>query len=117
MAVRGWIYVLVNSSLPGLVKVGYSTKDPAIRIVELSTTGVPFAFEIAYEALAEDPRDLEQAVHSRLKLLHESKEFFRTSPTVAVEAIRAIAREADRTLELQRGPYSAEPLATSAGQP
>ena len=25
---KGWIYVISNKALPGLVKVGYSTKDP-----------------------------------------------------------------------------------------
>ena len=102
MNLRGWIYVLVNPSLEGLVKVGFSTKDPVIRVRELSSTGVPRVFSIAYEALVENPRELEQRVHSTLKSHHESKEFFRTTPEEAVAAIRAVASEIGATLQLER---------------
>jgi len=51
---------------PGLVKVGYSTKDPVLRIDELSGTGLPYAFELEYDALVGEPRDVEQKVHKRL---------------------------------------------------
>ena len=32
----GWGYVLVNSSMPGLAKVGRTTRSPAERVAELS---------------------------------------------------------------------------------
>jgi hypothetical protein len=38
---RGWIYVISNNSMPGLVKVGYSMKDPEERAKELDHTGTP----------------------------------------------------------------------------
>jgi hypothetical protein len=102
MKLRGWIYVLKNPSLEGLVKVGFSTKDPALRVKELSTTGVPRVFVIAYEALVENPRGFEQRVHSNLMSHHENKEFFRTTPEKAVAAIRAVASEIGVTLQLER---------------
>lgn len=103
MNLRGWIYVLKNPSLDGLVKVGFSTKDPALRVKELSSTGVPRVFEIAYEALVERPRDLEQQVHANLKLYHESKEFFRTTPAQAIAAIQTVAKQMALELQLERG--------------
>jgi len=39
MAIRGWVYVMTNKSMPGLVKIGYSTKDPSARADELGTRG------------------------------------------------------------------------------
>lgn len=66
MSIRGWVYVLSNKAMPGLVKVGYSTKDPVLRIDELSGTGLPYAFELEYDALVGEPRDVEQKVHKRL---------------------------------------------------
>jgi hypothetical protein len=102
MSLRGWIYVLENPSLEGLVKIGFSTKDPIIRVRELSSTGVPRSYSIVYEALVENPRELEQRVHSNLHAYHETKEFFRTTPDVAVAAIRAVAKEVGVVLRLER---------------
>lgn len=99
---RGWIYFLENPSLNGLVKIGFSTKEPEIRVRELSSTGVPRVFEIGYEALLERPRDLEQRVHATLKSHHENKEFFRTTPKQAIAAIRAVAKQMGLALQLER---------------
>ena len=36
------VYVLTNSAMPGLVKIGYTAQDDAnSRIAQLYTTGVP----------------------------------------------------------------------------
>ena len=92
----------MNPSLVGLVKIGFSTKDPAIRARELSNTAVPRQYSVAYEALVESPRDLEQRVHSRLKSHRDSKEFFRITPEVALEAIQAVASDIGAILQLER---------------
>ena len=92
MKIRGWVYVLSNQAMPGLVKVGYSTKDPQLRIEELAATGLPHAFLLEYDALVVDPRDIEQSVHSRLNAVHEAKEFFRCSIAKAVTEIQEEVR-------------------------
>lgn len=33
---RGWVYVISNPTIPGLVKIGFSTKDPLLRAEELN---------------------------------------------------------------------------------
>ncbi len=71
-----------------MVKIGYSTKDPALRATELDGTGVPYPFIVEYDVLVEDPRDVEQATHRLLFHVHENKEFFKTSIEIAVEMIR-----------------------------
>jgi hypothetical protein len=92
VGIRGWVYVLSNQAMPGLVKVGYSTKDPQLRIEELAGTGLPHPFLLEYDVLIVEPRDIEQAVHSRLSTCHEAKEFFRCSVTDAIRAIQEVAR-------------------------
>lgn len=89
VTIRGWIYILSNASMPGLVKVGFSLKDPTLRASELAGTGVPHPFLVEYEALVHAPRDLEQRVHRRLSKHREAKEFFRCNIYEAVQAIRA----------------------------
>ena len=43
------VYVLTNSAMPGLVKIGYTAQDDAnSRIAQLYTTGVPVPFTIEY---------------------------------------------------------------------
>jgi T5orf172 domain len=91
MNIRGWIYVLSNQAMPGLVKIGFSTKDPMLRVQELSGTGLPYAFHVEYDALVHDPRAIEQQVHQDLAAHREAKEFFRIDVSTAVAVIRAVA--------------------------
>lgn len=91
MAIRGWVYVIVNPAMPGLVKIGYSMKDPDLRAVELGHTGVPHPYTVVFDALVEEPRDLEQDVHKKLHDRREGKEWFRCSETDAISTIKATA--------------------------
>jgi hypothetical protein len=91
MKIRGWVYVITNKAMPGLVKVGYSTKDPVLRAGELGGTGIPYAYEVAFDALVEQPRDVEQLVHANLTHLREGKEWFRCDISTAVFEIRKCA--------------------------
>lgn len=90
MSIRGWVYVLSNKAMPKLVKVGFSTKDPALRVEELNTTGMPHSFVVEYDVLVLEPREVEQAVHLELLPHHEAKEFFRVEVRQAVAAIRTV---------------------------
>ena len=43
---KGLVYVLTNSAMPGLVKIGMTTRDSVdTRMKELYSTGVPVPFE------------------------------------------------------------------------
>jgi T5orf172 domain len=106
MDVRGWVYVISNAAMPGLVKVGFSTKDPKIRAGKLGGTGVPYPHVVEYDALVNAPRDAERKIHQalqahRVKVSAETpvgKEWFRCSPEMAVETIRKLT-EGKRLLE------------------
>jgi T5orf172 domain len=85
----GFVYVLINKAMPGLVKVGFSTRSPEERAAELSTTGVPFPFAVAFSAEVENPIEAEATVHSALARHRTSvdREFFRMSVEDAVAAV------------------------------
>jgi hypothetical protein len=91
VAIRGWVYVVSNQAMPGLSKIGFSTKDPALRALELNNTGAPHPYVVVYDALVHEPRDIEQRVHAELKSQCVGKEWFNCSPETAVRAIRRIA--------------------------
>ena len=77
--------------MPNLLKVGFSTKDPESRAYELHTTEVPHRYIVEYDALVNEPRDVEQKAHVLLKTYHEDKEWFRCDIKTAIIAIRQAA--------------------------
>jgi hypothetical protein len=87
---KGWIYVITNKAMPGLVKVGYSMKDPVLRAEELEHTGSPYPYVVDYEVLVEEPFGIEQKVHSHLKKYHERKEWFHCTSEDAIAAIQSV---------------------------
>ena len=80
-----------NEAMPGLVKIGYSTKDPDLRAKELSHTGAPHPYVVDYTMLIENPREVESKAHKILSQHREGKEWFRCSPEEAISAIQQIA--------------------------
>jgi hypothetical protein len=85
---RGWVYIITNKSMPDLVKIGYSMKDPRLRAKEFENTGMPSTYTVEYDVLVNNPRDLEQNLHNILLNFCEGKEWFRIKVTDAVDIIR-----------------------------
>lgn len=80
----GYIYVLINPAMPGLAKVGKTTRTSKERQLELSSaTGVPSPFILAYEHPVANCHAAESWVHAELDRrgyrASESREFF-TAP-------------------------------------
>jgi len=88
--IKGWVYIITNKAMPGLLKVGFSMKDPTLRARELGHTGSPHSYDVEYEVLVDEPHDIEQRVHSHLREHREGKEWFRCSFDIAVSAIRGV---------------------------
>lgn len=87
------MYVLSNTAMPGLVKIGFTTKVPTERAEELNTTGVPQPFLVEYYCLVDDPADLEARTH---RVLHKSRhatgrEFFRVEIATAIRTVEQLA--------------------------
>jgi hypothetical protein len=86
----GFLYLLMNPAMPGLIKVGHTTRPTEIRMSELtSATGVPVPFVLVYEISVADALAAESYVHSKLERLgyrvSVNREFFSAPPSLAVE--------------------------------
>lgn len=108
--VRGWVYVITNKAIPGLVKVGYTLKDPNVRARELDGTGMPHPYVVEYEVFVEGPREIERLTHSRLSCAREAKEWFRCGVSAAISEIQAVVGS-NVILQTRRG--ESDPIATS----
>jgi hypothetical protein len=75
MSDPGHIYVLINPSIKGLLKIGKTTLDPETRAIELSrATGVPTPFHVAFSIEVADCDSAEEFTFALL----EAKGFRRT---------------------------------------
>ena len=64
----GFVYLLLNPSMPGLIKIGHTKDDPIkYRVKEISrATGVPEPFKVAYYAFVDDEELVEKKVFEEL---------------------------------------------------
>ena len=77
---KGWVYVLTNEFMPGLLKIGFSRRDPKIRAEELyKKMRMPGEFIVRYKALVKNPKEIENLVHKKLnsKRVNSRREFFK----------------------------------------
>lgn len=113
----GFTYVLTNSAMPGLVKIGFTTRMPEERVEELQGTAVPVPFVLEAYWSTSTPVEDEVAVHDLLGAQRESRrrEFFRMSLGEAIDAIaHHLGRPPDKvTRESPSGQKSAATPAPS----
>lgn len=75
----GIVYLLTNPAMPGLVKIGKTTRDdPKVRMSELYSTGVPVPFECVKAVKVEDEAAIESALHIAFgpSRVNSQREFF-----------------------------------------
>ena len=93
----GIVYVLTNPAMPGLVKIGLTSRDEVEqRLKELySVTGVPVPFECEYAARVSSHGDVEQALHAAFEpqRINPNREFFRIEPRQAIAILKLLAIE------------------------
>ncbi len=89
----GFIYILSNASMPGLLKIGYTTRTVHERVQELNRpTGVPTPFKIEAYFHSDSPEAQERRVHQALASCREGKEFFRIDAEVAKAKVAGICQ-------------------------
>ena len=128
MASPGYVYALINPSMPGLVKVGRTGRNPTDRASELSgATGVPTPFVVVYHECFADCEEAEAFVHLMLQRqgyrLSNAREFFNAEIADVIKTIvgcpgKVAASElssisGDLNLE-EQGPSLVETLLTQA---
>ena len=90
----GWVYILTNPALPGMVKVGLTTRSLTERAGELTAaSGVPLPFVVAWGRAVTDCAFVEKAVHRMLddRRVSGKREFFRCDVATARQVIEAAA--------------------------
>ena len=75
---KGCVYILKNASMPGLLKIGKTTRSVEQRANELWQTGVPTPFKVVDECYSPNCHELERWVHEWLSEYRVSpdREFF-----------------------------------------
>lgn len=103
----GIVYLLENEAMPGLVKIGKTSRcDLEKRMKELFTTGVPLPFECAYACRVKLSHmdELERALHTAFapSRVNENREFFRVSPAQVTPLLKLLhhLNEGDATAEV-----------------
>lgn len=102
---KGYVYVLINEAMPGLVKIGRSQTAAAgrARTMYRGDTGVPLPFDIYFECMFDDCVSGEQSIHEELDCfrINPKREFFRMNPEdAAVAVLRVRAYDAQCTVQL-----------------
>lgn len=109
----GTIYILMNPTLKGLLKIGKTTKTAEERAAELSRgTGVPRPFYVAYDEWTEDCDKAERIIHNRLNEYRydDKREFFELAFKDAVKVVIAIIEEVDEeAIRLERNTHENPP--------
>lgn len=100
----GIVYVLTNPAMPGLVKIGMTTRDNMdARMKELYGTGVPVPFECKYacKVKSSDCAKIEKALHTAFapNRINANREFFQIKPEQAMAILELFNRE-DVTQEI-----------------
>jgi len=79
----GQIYILRNEAMPGLYKIGVTSRDDVNeRIRELFTTSVPLPFTLEFACKVKDYKGVEKDIHTLISehRIHDNREFFRIDP-------------------------------------
>ena len=93
---NGIVYVFSNPAMPGIIKIGMTTKDQIDdRLKELYTTSVPVPFECEYACKVEDCKKVENALHIAFDpdRVNPQREFFRTDPERAIAILSLVSEE------------------------
>ncbi len=79
---EGTVYVLTNSAMPGLIKVGVTSKEIGDRMDTLYNTSVPVPFECFAAFKVNNFKQVESQIHKSFShnRVNPSREFFKIAP-------------------------------------
>lgn len=117
----GYIYILSNEAMPGILKIGRSVNGGRSRANDLyksGGTGVPMPFKMEFEVWSNDCILDESSIHEELDdyRINSSREFFRIDTQDAISAIlRNVVNEYDLTVGLSDFTVTENDLLSSYG--
>lgn len=88
----GFVYIMINPAMRGLVKIGLTERTPIDRARDLRGTAVPDDFIVVYDELVTDSAFVEKRLHKRFDdyRYQPNREFFQIPIR---EAIRGLMEE------------------------
>jgi hypothetical protein len=110
------VYVLSNSAMPGLIKIGRTTQEDAkVRIDQLYSTGVPVPFTLEYACKVPNSEEVESALHFAFppSRINPKREFFRMEADQAIAILKLLHKE-DATAELAHQPTTVDATSIAA---
>jgi len=93
---EGIVYILTNPAMPGLVKIGMTTRlEVEIRMSELYSTGVPVPFQCSFAGRVIDVKKVEKAFHKAFGpyRINPNREFFEIEDEQAIGLLELICVE------------------------
>lgn len=98
----GYVYVLTNPAMPGIVKLGCTgQRDVTVRKDQLFTTGVPLPFSLEFACRVQNFKEVEIALHIAFQphRVSPNREFFEITPQQAIAVLKLLHVE-DVTAEI-----------------
>lgn len=95
---HGYVYILSNPGMPGLLKIGMTRFEPTRRVQELSSaTGVPTPFQLVYYREFHDCVAAELEIHSIFATkglrYNDQREFFSVDTVEAINTLLSLDDE------------------------
>lgn len=87
----GWLYVISSPSLPNMCKIGCTRRlNPTIRVKELSSSSLPYAFRTHGFVFSDNCFELETQMHHYFddKRVAPDREFFYITPQEAIDVLK-----------------------------
>lgn len=109
----GYVYILVNPSLKGMVKIGKTKRPVDLRSKELYNTAIPTQFEEYASLETVKYAEVEELVHRILtkltrKRVNEKREFYKIRPDEALEILTDVSRVLDPSDRVFHAPATAK---------
>lgn len=89
----GYVYILINDSIKGMIKIGSTVINAQERAKQLSkNTGVPTPFKVAYELYVPNYKVFEKSIHNCLAdfRVNPNREFFNYPLNKAIKLIEEL---------------------------
>lgn len=116
----GIVYVFSNPAMPGIVKIGMTTRDSVDdRLRELSVpSGVPVPFECDYACRVVRCGDIEAALHTAFNpyRINPRREFFKIEADQAIAFLRVLAIEEVTSEVSEEAERIMDPVEVSSGK-
>lgn len=88
---NGYVYIMSNEAMPGIYKIGCTSRSPEERANDLYTTGVPSPFIIEYCIIIENYQYIEKQTHKKLSAYNYNKEFFKCDLKKCILELKKVA--------------------------